>query len=91
MNYEINISERPSCFRKNKKGYYIKFGDEKPGGSNYIESHEYCSYGDASIAIGILHNILDSQKDVEKPSIEIGKFDFFVRAAFYVTDSPNKW
>lgn len=87
MNYEINVIEKHSCFKKKPEtGYYIKFGDDKPGAANYVESREYESFGDASIAAGILSNML-----AKSDSVDVQHFEFFVRAALYVTDSPNKW
>lgn len=87
---KIDIISKPSCYRKNERGYFLKFGENKPGGANYVESHEYRCEGDALIAAGIAVNMLEKQKEEVNPSIEVGKFDFYVRAVLCLTDSPNK-
>lgn len=87
---KINIISKPSCYRKNEQGYFLNFGENKPGGANYVESHEYRCEGDALIAAGIALNMLQKQKEETKPSIEVSMFDFYVRAVLCLTDSPNK-
>lgn len=89
--FEITIIEKPSCYRKNQSGWYIDFGENKPGNANYLEHHEYRCHGDALVAAGIALNMLDKQKDDSHPSIEVSHFDFYIRAVQCLTDSPNKW
>lgn len=80
------IAHQHTKLHQTINGYYIKFGDNKPGAANYVESREYESFGDASMAAGILSNML-----MKSDSVDVQHFEFFVRAALYVTDSPNKW
>lgn len=88
--FNVTIVEKPSCYRKNKSGWYLNFGDNKPAEAGYVERQEYRCHGDALIAAGIALNMLEKQKNEAHPRVEVSEFDFLVRATLRLTDSPNK-